>query len=224
MTTNLSKKDRLPGMRVFVAIELPEALRLNLSRLQTLFGSPAEAAKWVALDLLHITLRFLGEISEEQLRSVEAAARAAAAATGQFELAAGLPGAFPNERNPRVLWVGLGGEPGLAALQRLHDALETHLVERGFGSEDKGFSPHITVARVRDRTGSEARRVLGLALVNARSRPSGPPHTFPVDRLTVMRSDLGLGGPRYTPLSRIPLSGPRRSIVERSSESRSGAE
>jgi 2'-5' RNA ligase len=224
MTTNLSKKDRLPGMRVFVAIELPEALRLNLSRLQTLFGSPAEAAKWVAPDLLHITLRFLGEISEEQLRLVEAAAQAAATATGPFELEAGLPGAFPNERNPRVLWVGLGGEPGLESLRKLHDVLEADLTERGVKGEDKRFSPHITVARVRERAGSEARRALGQALVNVRSRPTGPPHTFPVEQLTVMRSVLGPDGPRYTPLSRIPLSGSRRSIVEGSSESRSGAE
>jgi 2'-5' RNA ligase len=74
------------------------------------------------------------------------------------------------------------------------------------------------VARVRDRTGSEARRALGLALVNARSRPSGPPYTFPVGQLTIMRSDLGPGGPQYTPLSRISLSGVQSVAMERDTE------
>jgi RNA 2',3'-cyclic 3'-phosphodiesterase len=202
-------------MRIFVAIELPEDLRLALSELRTFFGAPAEAAKWVAPDLLHITMRFLGQISEDQLRSVEAAAGAAGASTGPFTLEAGLPGAFPNQRNPRVLWVGLGGESGLESLQKLHDVLEVDLVQRGFKGEDKRFSPHITVARVRERAGSEARHALGQALADVRSRPIGPSRTFPVEQLTVMRSDLGPGGPRYTPLSRIALSGPRVEIVER---------
>lgn len=201
-------------MRVFVAIELPEDLRLALSKLQTIFGAPAEAAKWVGPDLLHITMRFLGQISEEQLRSVEAAAGAAGVSTGPFTLETGLPGAFPNERNPRVLWVGLEGERGLESLRNLHDVLEADLVQRGFNGEDKRFSPHITVARVRERAGSEARRALGQALADVRSRPIGASRTFPVENLTIMRSDLGPGGPRYTPLSGISLSGRRVEIVD----------
>jgi RNA 2',3'-cyclic 3'-phosphodiesterase len=206
MTTNLSKQDRLPQIRVFVALELSEDLRAHLSRLQSQFGAAADAATWVDPDLLHVTMRFLGEIAQDRLESVEAAARAAVKSTDPFMVDVGRLGAFPHERNPRVLWMGLEGEAGLAALQRLHAALERNLDEHGFGREDKSFSPHITVARHRERSGSDGRRALGAALMDVRRRPTGPQRSFPVEALTVMRSDLRSSGPLYTPLARIPLA------------------
>jgi 2'-5' RNA ligase len=205
MTTNLSKKDRLSQIRVFIAIELPEDLRAGLGSLQSQFGAAADAAKWVAPDLLHVTVRFLGGIDPDRLPAVESAARETASAFDPFSLDVGRPGAFPNERNPQVLWVGLEGDAGLSALERLHGVLERSLDERGFGCEDKPFVPHISVARATERARPEGRRALGTALANVRSRPGGARRSFPVQSLTVMRSDLGPGGPRYTPLVRVPL-------------------
>lgn len=205
MTTNLSKKDRLPQIRVFAAIELPEDLRVHLALLRSHFGAPADAAKWVAPELLHVTMRFLGEIPQDRLDALLEAAGAAGTSTDPFRLEAGRPGAFPSERNPRVLWVGLEGDSGLTALRRLHCALERALEEHGFGGQDQPFSPHITVARLRERSRPDQRRTLAATLMNLRNCPTGPARSFPVEALTVMRSDLRPGGPRYSPLVRIPL-------------------
>jgi RNA 2',3'-cyclic 3'-phosphodiesterase len=205
--------DRPPQTRTFVALELPEDLRLSLGTLQFQFGASAQTARWVAPELLHVTMRFLGELPPERLDLVERAARAAAFSTEPFSLDVGRLGAFPNERNPRVLWVGLQGDAGLASLQQLHTALENGLANLGCGREDKPFSPHITVARTRERAGPEARRALGAALVEIRSHASNTHRAFPVHALTVMRSDLHSGRPRYTPLARLPL-GVARSTVD----------
>lgn len=204
MTTNLSKYDRPSEIRVFVALELPPALRDELSALQLRFGRAADAARWVAAELLHVTVRFIGGVSEERAAAVIRAAQEAAQHGAPFSLSIGALGAFPHERSPRVIWIGLEGASGRAALQALHTRLEAELAAADFTREDRAFSPHITLARAHDRAGAEGRRLLGEALVQARSR--GPVTAgFDVDHLTVMRSDLRAGGPRYTPLARVPL-------------------
>jgi 2'-5' RNA ligase len=205
MTTNLSKQDRLPQIRVFVAVELPEDLREHLGRLRSRVGPAAQTAKWVGPDLLHITVRFLGEMSEERVKSVETATVAAASALQPFELVLARMGAFPHARSPRVLWVGLESDAGFASLQHLHAEVENRLDQQGFGREQKPFSPHITLARLPDRSSSEQRRALGDAWVSHTGRPVDSPRSFPVNAVTVMSSDLRSGGPHYTALARVPL-------------------
>ena len=205
MTTNLSKQDRLPQIRVFVAVELPADLREYLGTLQSSVKASADVAKWVAPELLHITLRFLGEIPEQRMSAVELATRAAAGTVKPFELRLAETGAFPHARNPRVLWVGLEPDAGVLALQRLQEAAEYQLDQHAFGREQKQFSPHITIGRLRDRSTSRERRDLGEAWLLVSDWLHRFPRSFPVDTVTVMRSDLGSGGPRYIPLARIPL-------------------
>jgi RNA 2',3'-cyclic 3'-phosphodiesterase len=209
MTTNLSKQDRLPQIRVFVAVELPEELRERLGALRSQVAAVAEAAKWVGPDLLHVTLRFLGEIPVERLTAVEKATCAAAQEFEAVELYLDRTGTFPHERNPRVLWVGMQGDAGHASLLRLQAAVEYRLDVFGFGREQKPFSPHITIARLRERSSAEERRALGTAWKGISSRLSNFHHSFPVNNVTVMRSDLRSDGPRYTPVSRIPLENMR---------------
>jgi 2'-5' RNA ligase len=205
MTTNLSKQDRLPQIRVFVAVELPEALRAYLGTLQFQVGTSAEAARWVGPHLLHITVRFLGEMSEERVKSVETATVAAAIVLRPFVLVLARMGAFPHARSPRVLWVGLESDAGFASLQHLHAEVENRLDQQGFGREQKPFSPHITLARLPDRSSAEERRALGDAWVSLTRRTADSPRSFPVNAVTVMSSDLRSGGPHYTALARVPL-------------------
>lgn len=202
MTTNLSKQDRPSETRVFIALELPAELRTRLAGLRARVGSVAETAKWVAPELLHITVRFLGEIPHERLVAVNDATRATAALVEPFELRVGPTGVFPHARNPRVLWTGLEGEAGLRSLQQLQGELERRLIESGFGREEKPFSPHITLARVRPRSDPAARAMLGAVWSNMRESQDEPFQQISTAHMTVMRSELGAAGPRYTPLSR----------------------
>lgn len=131
--------------RIFIAAPISPAVRAGIAALP----QPAEAPlRWVKEDQLHITLSFLGEISEGQIDQVLGATREAAAVNpAAFRLDARGLGAFPSERRARVVWVGVSGQ--VAELQAVQLSLETQLAARGFPREERPFAPHITIARSR---------------------------------------------------------------------------
>lgn len=128
-------------MRLFVAIDLPEEVRQSVADIcRGLAG-----VRWLPPEQLHLTLRFVGEADD----AVNAAIRKGLAkiASQPFPLALSGAGCFPSPRRPRVLWVGLsGGEP----LMQLQQKVETTVVAAGIPAEERPFSPHITLARLRD--------------------------------------------------------------------------
>lgn len=191
-------------IRTFLAIELPDALKERLFNLESEFARYASGLKWSAQDLIHITIRFIGGIPEARLPVVMGAAGEAAAASEPFTLSLSGLGAFPTTRKPRVIWVGLEPDAGLDALHRLFTDLEAALRVRGFSPEERPFSPHITLARTRDTLPEPDRRALGTRLAEVADR-TAVEGSVPVRDLTVMRSDPGRTGPRYTPLARYPL-------------------
>jgi 2'-5' RNA ligase len=160
--------------------------------------------KWVAPDLLHITVRFLGGVAEARLPQVEQAAEAAASQSQSFSVRLAGLGAFPHARAPRVIWAGLEAGPGLDALVTLAGRVEAELRARGFPPEERAFSPHITLARTRDNLPASEQRHLGEVFVEMQGRLSLG-GDLPVRALTIMRSDLGRSGPTYTPLAHLPL-------------------
>lgn len=191
-------------VRVFLALELPLSLRTRLATLQSAFAGQAPV-KWSSPALLHITVRFLGNISTERLRALCDAAREAAASVPAFTLALAGVGAFPNDRVPRVLWVGIAQDAGYTRLQELFSRTEEALSAHGFSREERAFAPHITLARVRDGATPAERRALGDALRRLKER-ADVHGTWQVKELIVMRSDLSRSGPTYTPLAVCPLS------------------
>src|SRR5579859_2772237 len=204
MVPYLSKAPKAPTIRTFIAVALPEDLRIRLGAVQTEFGVQNTGLKWVPADLLHITVRFLGPVPETRIEAVFEAARHASADYRAFELHLEGLGAFPNSRRPRVLWAGLRQDDGLTRLNGLFHRLEHELKECCFTPEGRRFSPHITLARIRpDATGQQQEQV-ATEFASARTRPLVD-GTIPVDRLTVMRSDLSPVGPRYTPLFQARL-------------------
>ncbi len=205
MITNLSKIDGRPHLRAFVALGLPEGLRNRLAGLQNEFGPSTAAARWIAPDLLHITVWFLGEIPADRLEAVEVQVRAAARSIDPFCLRLSRLGAFPHEREPRVIWAGLRPDAGLAACQYLHTVLAQNLAEQGFRGGDKPFSPHITLARVRERATPDLRRALNVALIDQSGRKFPFLGAIPIETVTVMRSDHTRQGVAYTPLAHCPL-------------------
>jgi 2'-5' RNA ligase len=129
-------------MRLFVALDLPEIVKDELDTLRT----DMPTARWANRQQMHITLFFLGETEriadvKEALASIE---------VPPFVLTLAGVGRFPkrSKQAPRVLWVGIDDEPALA---QLHQKITTALVEIGFEPEDRPFSPHMTLARLKTR-------------------------------------------------------------------------
>src|SRR5947209_7943712 len=129
MPIDLSKRRGAVKSRTFLALPLPEAVTGPLSALRRAVGEE-NGLKWVRQDLLHITVRFLGDLTAEELRTVGDAALEASSRVPPFALRLSHLGAFPHERAPRVLWVGLAEDEGYRTLLRLSATLEAEL-EKG---------------------------------------------------------------------------------------------
>jgi RNA 2',3'-cyclic 3'-phosphodiesterase len=185
-------------LRVFCAVELPDEVRSRaaerMRRLRAEF--PGVRASWEKPEKLHITLKFLGELEPARVEALSNAAARAVAGVEPFELTVDEPGAFPPHGQPRVLWLGILDDSGRLAF--MHRALETACAAAGFGRESRAFKPHLTLARLRSPQGARE-------LAAAHRDAPFEPQSFGVSELVVMRSELGPGGSRYTPLSRHPL-------------------
>ncbi|MCA1621330.1 MAG: RNA 2',3'-cyclic phosphodiesterase [Acidobacteria bacterium] len=186
------------SLRVFCAVELPEEVREaaaeHAARLRR--DSPGASASWPRPESLHITLKFLGEVTEARVRDISRAAGAAAEDCRRFGLSVEEAGTFPARGAARVLWLGVRDESG--GLARLQRRLERECEAAGFARETRAFKPHLTLARLRPSRDAPA-------LSEAHRRSTFGPHVFRVTDLFVMRSELGPGGSRYTPLSRHRL-------------------
>jgi 2'-5' RNA ligase len=205
MATHLSKAVEEPRVRTFLAIELPAREKSRLAELERDFAEHRSVLKWVAPDLLHITLRFLGGVPAPNLPSIFDAATRSALALEPFVLRLSGLGAFPHVQTPKVVWVGLERDAGFTALESLFQRLDAELAAYGFPREERAFSPHITLGRVRESASGADRRRIGemLAKVGERRQVRG---SFWVTNLVIMRSDLSRTGSVYTPMAVAPLS------------------
>lgn len=185
-------------MRAFIALELPEPVRAALADLQSQLAQSGADVAWVHPLRLHVTMRFLGEITDAQRRQLEAGAGRIASASPPFDVRLTQPGAFPSMRAPRVVWVGIG--QGSDALVELAEGLERESVKAGLQEEERGFVAHVTIGRVRSPKKLQA---LSDALAAGRWQAPAP---FEADSLTLFESVLQRGGPVYTALARLSMS------------------
>jgi 2'-5' RNA ligase len=133
-------------MRLFVALELPEATRAALRDLMARLEPLARGARWVRAEGMHLTVKFIGEFPEEKLPALrEALSRVRSAEPARMKFR-GL-GCFPNDRRPRVLWAGVEASASLAALAAEVDAA---LAPLGVARESRAYVPHLTLARFRE--------------------------------------------------------------------------
>ena len=194
----MEREDEL--LRLFVAIDLPEDVRESLGRLQTdLRRHDLSGLRWTRPQGVHLTLKFLGETPASSLAAIEAALARAVSGMPSFRLALGAPGTFGNRRGPRVLWVDVEGE--LQPLQQLQAAIERELAAAGFAPEERGFSPHLTLARVPQPPRPGLAERVGRAL-EAVASPRGE---FEATELLLMRSKLQPGGAVYSRVAAFPL-------------------
>ncbi|CAG0955430.1 RNA 2',3'-cyclic phosphodiesterase [Anaerolineae bacterium] len=189
-------------LRAFIAIELPshvcEAIQKQTTRLRQTLGN--DIIRWVPTENMHLTLKFLGDTSTSHLDFLKQMLVREADLHPQFDMQLGGVGSFPNQRNPRLLWIGIHAPASLVSLQR---GLESGASRLGYKPEERAFSPHLTIGRVRQTAGlsdlQKIRTVLGtLQLGNiAFSR---------VDSVHLFKSDLQPGAPVYTKLFSAPLA------------------
>jgi len=181
-------------MRVFIGIEIPESIRAELAEVQRELRQVTNSARWVDTDSAHLTLKFLGEITEQRAEEVHQAM------TGltwkPFQINVKGVGFFPGTRSPRVLWAGMHAP----TLEALSGRIDSRMENFGFEKERRSYRAHITLARAK-------RRPLDSALVTAATpfeeREFG---TFNVDRCHLYLSELDSTGPVYTKLREYLLS------------------
>lgn len=189
-------------VRVFVAVELPDTVKAEFAGLAAAIDAlGVRGARTVRPEGIHLTLKFLGDVSVERVPEIRAAMDFAADEVAPFDLSLGDAGVFPNPRATRVLWVGVEGD--LDSLGRLQQRVEESLAELGFRPERRGFNPHITAGRVRDRvSNADRRRVTETLLSHEYARPP-----IRVESISLIRSTLHPDGAMYEPNYGVGLGG-----------------
>jgi 2'-5' RNA ligase len=184
-------------MRTFVAVEVEPFTRDRLVGLQAQLGELADAVKWVEPPNLHLTLAFLGEVDAREIPKVCKAVSGAVTGFEPFTFTVAGLGAFPTPRRPKVLVANVA--EGAEQMTALHGAVEAALVETGcYRREERAFTPHVTVGRVRGGVGE------GLApVVQKFAGFSGGQTT--VREVRVLSSELKSSGPVYALLGRARL-------------------
>lgn len=188
-------------VRCFIAIELTEEVKRGLKTIQAQLKSGGQfPVKWVDPYGIHLTLKFLGNVAEDRLGEITAAMEEASHGVSPFQLEVRELGVFPNPRRVQVAWVGVGGE--VEKLGTLQQRLESGLEGLGFAPENRRFTPHLTLARVRDQASADERERFGQLIADTGFEAG---YSLPVEAINLMRSQLTREGAIYSRLSSVEL-------------------
>ncbi|MDP8208342.1 MAG: RNA 2',3'-cyclic phosphodiesterase [Candidatus Electryonea clarkiae] len=182
-------------MRAFIAIELPEDLRIRLAAVKDRLETGGDKIRWVKPENMHLTLKFLGEISEKQAENIGSALNKLAEEYPLTTLEIGGVGVFPRRKNPKVIWAGIKENQ---VIKKLHESIENIVFEEGIEKDKRPFKPHLTIGRVKQMEKTSRLPDLldevELETVNV-----------PVKHITLFRSKLTPEGPIYTRLTKAEL-------------------
>lgn len=182
-------------MRVFVALQIPSAVRKNLAEFLTTLRAISSQPRWVRTENLHVTLKFVGEVSTEKLGDIRAALSAVhsnRAVTLDFRGA----GFFPDGTRPRVFWAGIEASTNLA---QLAGDIDRAMEKLGVPPEKRPFSPHLTLARFEPPGSPEKLRA---AIQENAKREFG---SVAAKEFHLIESKLKPGGAEYTTLETFPF-------------------
>lgn len=177
-------------MRLFVALNLPKKERERIYRASRTLREAELPVRWVEPDKYHISLKFLGEVTEDRVDAIEEALASVAASTASLQVCVEGFGAFPTIRRPHVIWLGVQPTPALRCLKQ---DLEWALSACGFERENSAFHPHLTLGRAKEENGAGAFRGLD-------EKAAGLTYSqeIKVRKLDLMRSHLSKSGTRYS--------------------------
>ena len=184
-------------MRLFVALDVPDRVRASLAAVVARLRPICADARWVRIEGVHVTLKFIGETPADKVESIKGAlaeVRMGAPVAMQFRGT----GFFPNARRPRVLWAGIESGPELAALA---EAVESTLAAIGIAREERAYSPHLTLARLGSPKSFDALRV---AIEQAGPLEFG---VTTARNFHLYQSVLKSGGAEYTRLATFSFAG-----------------
>ena len=186
-------------LRMFCAVELPELIRTRIEKHieGVRIAVPDAQPSWTRLNNIHLTLKFFGDVESARIDSITDALSRAVVSISPFRVSIGGAGAFPNNKQPRVLWIGVSDSSG--QLHHLHESIDKACARKGFEKEARAYRPHLTIARIRKGQGArglaEANQSFGFA-----------PVEMLVTELLLFRSELSSKGSKYTVVSRHKLS------------------
>jgi RNA 2',3'-cyclic 3'-phosphodiesterase len=191
-------------IRSFIAIELPETVKVGLKKVQDLLKSAdPTCAKWVDPGSIHLTLKFLGNVDVDRIDAVAGAMQKAAVIVSPFNLKIETLGSFPNLKRVQVVWVGLTGD--IDELLALQQKVESYVAPLGYPTEKRSFTPHLTLARIRDFATPVQRQALGEIVTKTQIEPN---LSIKVNSISLMRSQLTPAGAIYTRLRSVELKSP----------------
>ena len=189
-------------IRAFIAIPLPDQVLAQLADLERHLERkmPSGSVRWVRPEGIHLTLKFLGDTPADKVPDIKQALAAVAHHAPACSFTVEGLGCFPNPRRPRVVWVGVQEPTGrLAALQ---DAVEEVIAPFGYPPEGRGFTPHLTLGRVRRKVSRSDVAQVGEVVTRTSVGLLGE---VAVDSFALIRSVLKPSGAEYTPLAHFPL-------------------
>lgn len=188
------------GIRSFLAFELPVTIKDIISRASAEMKKLPLHVRWVRVDNIHLTVVFMGNISEDDLGQIGEAVSKVCKRYGPFNISLNGSGIFGSRRNPRVLWIGLDGD--LERMSYFRNSLQKHLKPFGIKEEKRRFKPHLTLGRF--RKGTESNVDLD-DLLSTYQNITSP--LCAVEELTLFKSELKPGGAVYSKVEAWPLTG-----------------
>jgi RNA 2',3'-cyclic 3'-phosphodiesterase len=188
-------------LRSFIAIETPLEIQNAIAQAAAPLKKqlPKPLVRWVAPQNAHLTLKFLGDVSPANLERLAEALKVQAASQEMFSISIGGLGAFPNQRRARVIWLGLEAPPALLAL---HHGVEAAAAQLGYPTEERPFSPHLTIGRVAQTASASDLQLIRNALESTKVGILG---TIRVQAIHIFKSLLQPAGPVYTVLYSLSM-------------------
>jgi len=188
-------------VRSFIAIELPDELKQELTQLEDrLKLSNQPWVRWVNPYSIHLTLKFLGNVAIDRIDAIIRSMEEASRGITPFHLEVRELGVFPNLKRVQVAWVGVKGE--VDTIQQLQQRIESGLVPLGFASESRRFTPHLTLARVNNRASPNERQRFGELIASSSFEAV---HSIEVSAVSLIKSQLTREGAIYTRISSVAL-------------------
>lgn len=183
-------------LRCFIAIEIPDPVKREIAEMTDILKKYDADIKWVTVENLHVTLKFLGNTPEKSVPEIRASLSNAVSSFQPFYIKINGTGVFPSKKFPRVIWVGVeNGE----ALPKLAADIDRSISLLGYKEEEREFKPHLTLGRVRSRKGTTS---IVNELDNFKAKEFG---LFTADRIKLMRSELKPKGPEYSCICEVPF-------------------
>jgi 2'-5' RNA ligase len=185
------------GWRSFFAVELSAEIAVGVRKIQGVLKERATGVRWVRPEGIHLTLKFLGEVEQDRIEAIEHKAGEVVQGIRPFTVEIKGGGGFPTAKNPRVIWIGVEDHSGM--LKQLQTRIEAGMAELSFTQEKRGFTPHLTVGRLRSGKGN---KTVAQAIDAIKTSDLG---SLEVREIILFRSHLKPTGAEYTKLGSFPL-------------------